>query len=177
MTDLLKEWDSNDDGRVDRKEFADGLIKMGIKATRQDFNTLFDSWDNDGGGSLDARELARALKSNDTVHSIKEQTKKKKQLQPQGAGRSGAGVPRRTSSSAKDDTQARREAEEAREEMLESLAEDLRNAAGKGDVDRIYAMCGKELSATASYAPTHQSYPPRAQYTPFECPPRVRMIA
>ena len=71
MTDLLKEWDSNDDGRVDRKEFADGLIKMGIKATRQDFNTLFDSWDNDGGGSLDARELARALKSNDTVHSIK----------------------------------------------------------------------------------------------------------
>jgi hypothetical protein len=46
---------------VDKKEFRENVKELGVKASDDEIDTLFDSLDEDGGGSLGAPELKLAL--------------------------------------------------------------------------------------------------------------------
>lgn len=37
MTDLFRQWDTDGDGCVDRREFAAGLARLGVEGTKADF--------------------------------------------------------------------------------------------------------------------------------------------
>ena len=56
--------DTNDDGLVSRKEFTRGLIALGVcpLSMRPACDAVFDSWDADGSGALELRELDAKLK-------------------------------------------------------------------------------------------------------------------
>ena len=56
-------YDTNDDGTVDAREFADGLTALGYDAPREEFEELFREFDVDGSGSLDYYELHKQLRA------------------------------------------------------------------------------------------------------------------
>ena len=45
-----------------RQEFHKAMPMLGFDAPKKDVDALFDSWDRDGGGSLELKELQRALR-------------------------------------------------------------------------------------------------------------------
>ena len=49
-------------GMIDRKEFHKAIRALGVRAPRAEVNTLFDTFDADGGGTLEASELAKVLR-------------------------------------------------------------------------------------------------------------------
>lgn len=58
---VLKQWDQKGKGEFLKGEFRLNLRATGITATSGEADELFDSWDDDKGGSLDLKELKRAL--------------------------------------------------------------------------------------------------------------------
>ena len=58
---LLKDWDTKGKGEFLKGEFRLNLRNTGIIVTSQEADDLFDSWDEDKGGSLDLGELKAAL--------------------------------------------------------------------------------------------------------------------
>ena len=62
VIDLFREWDTDGDGEVSRKEFHKAMPMLGFDASKKEIDALFDSWDPDGGGSIDFKELQRALR-------------------------------------------------------------------------------------------------------------------
>ena len=90
VMDLFREWDTDGDGEVSRKEFHKAMPMLGFEATKKDINELFDSWDKDGGGSLDFRELQKILKAPPPKEKVQKATGKLKAvaaLTKAGAGR------------------------------------------------------------------------------------------
>lgn len=62
--DLVAAWDQKHKGSVNKVEFRQGVRKgLGLKAENKDIDDLFDEYDDDGGGTLDAAELKEALGS------------------------------------------------------------------------------------------------------------------
>ena len=52
------------DGEVSRKEFHKAMPALGLEdLSAKDIDELFNSWDADGGGSLDFKELSAILKT------------------------------------------------------------------------------------------------------------------
>ena len=136
FTDLLKLWDADRDGTVSRREFADGVLAMGIPGSRADFNALFDLWDVDGGGTIDAKELKKALDTNETVEDAKrilEQRKLEKNA-PDAITRQKLAAAAKVKA-----------ARTMREDALEEIAEALREAAGRGDLTEITSICAGSL--------------------------------
>ena len=66
VMDLFREWDTNGDGSVDKKEFRENMVKLGLEVDKKEIDALFDSWDKDGGGSLDYKELGKLLRPSPT---------------------------------------------------------------------------------------------------------------
>ena len=62
VMDLFREWDTDGNGMIDRKEFHKAIRALGVRAPRAEVNTLFDTFDADGGGTLEASELAKVLR-------------------------------------------------------------------------------------------------------------------
>jgi len=63
VIDLFRQWDTDGDGEVSRKEFHKAIPALGIDdMSKDDIDSLFDEWDADGGGSLDFKELSSILK-------------------------------------------------------------------------------------------------------------------
>lgn len=61
-TDLIREWDTNGNGEIEKIELRMVVRnKMKIKADNKKIDALFDSLDQDGGGTLDAKEMGAAL--------------------------------------------------------------------------------------------------------------------
>ena len=58
---IFKEWDENGDGQISVKEFRRALPMLGIRATRQEVDVLFESFDQDGSGAITFAELSRLL--------------------------------------------------------------------------------------------------------------------
>jgi len=62
VLDLFREWDSDGDGEISRKEFHKAMPALGLEVPKDDVNKLFDEW---GGtdGTIDYKELSRILKA------------------------------------------------------------------------------------------------------------------
>ena len=58
---ILKDWDTKGKGEFLKGEFRLNLRNTGLNATSAEADDLFDSWDDDKGGSLDLKELKAAL--------------------------------------------------------------------------------------------------------------------
>jgi len=62
IMDLFREWDTDNDGEVSRDEFHKAMPKLGLDVDKEVTNALFDSWDADGGGTIDFKELQKQLR-------------------------------------------------------------------------------------------------------------------
>ena len=62
VIDLFREWDTDGDGEVSRKEFHKAMKQLGLEVPKKDIDELFDSWDPDGSGTLDFKELQKVLR-------------------------------------------------------------------------------------------------------------------
>ena len=51
------------DGTIDKREFRSNVKAIGVEATVEELDDLFDTLDTDGGGELDVAELKVALKT------------------------------------------------------------------------------------------------------------------
>jgi Ca2+-binding EF-hand superfamily protein len=60
--DVAQTWDADGSGSIDRKEFRQNLRGLGLEATDDELNGLFDDCDEDGGGELELGELMGLLK-------------------------------------------------------------------------------------------------------------------
>jgi len=61
LAKIMKDWDAKGKGEIIKAEFRLHLRNTGINATSAEADDLFDSWDEDGGGSLDLKELKTSL--------------------------------------------------------------------------------------------------------------------
>ena len=62
VMDLFREWDENGDGTISKDEFRRAMPMLGMHAPDGATDEVFDSFDRDGGGTIDFRELNAQLK-------------------------------------------------------------------------------------------------------------------
>ena len=62
LSELIRSWDPNGDGDVSKMEFRQNVRKLINKPDVKEVDALFDTMDEDKGGSLDTSELKAALK-------------------------------------------------------------------------------------------------------------------
>jgi len=62
VLDLFREWDTNGDGEISKKEFRKAMVSLGLEVPVKDVDALFDKWDGDGGGCIQYKELNRILR-------------------------------------------------------------------------------------------------------------------
>lgn len=60
--DVVERWGGKD-GSIDKKEFRDQTMALGIDSDPKDIDLLFDSLDGDGGGTLDIQETKEAFRN------------------------------------------------------------------------------------------------------------------
>jgi len=62
VSKLMREWDRNKDGELSKQEFKASMrTSLHLKADSKEIDSLFDSLDVDGGGTLDLKEIRVAL--------------------------------------------------------------------------------------------------------------------
>lgn len=61
--ELVNAWDPSGDGIVSRDLFRTQVIKLGLEGGADELDELFDSLDEDGGGTLDLDEMKHALRT------------------------------------------------------------------------------------------------------------------
>jgi len=59
---LFGTWDVDGDGLVDRPEFVQAMIVMGLHVSNDEMGALFERCDPDGSGTVDLREFSRLLR-------------------------------------------------------------------------------------------------------------------
>ena len=60
---LMKEWDRNGDGNLQKIEFKQAIrLSLTLKASNEQIEELFDAFDGDGGGTLTIAELKPAIR-------------------------------------------------------------------------------------------------------------------
>ena len=62
VVDLFREWDTDGDGSISKKEFRRAMPMLGFDVPVKDIDALFDANDPDGSGEMDFKELKRMLK-------------------------------------------------------------------------------------------------------------------
>ena len=74
VLDLFRQLDENDDGVVSRQEFVDAFavennLLQGSDVSARHAAELFDTWDADGSGSIEFKELERILRRRAVSHA------------------------------------------------------------------------------------------------------------
>ena len=67
VIDLFRGWDDDGSGTISKAEFRKALVALGVTASKEDLNSLFDTLDNDGSGTLEYNELNKALRRQTTL--------------------------------------------------------------------------------------------------------------
>ena len=76
VIDLFKQFDTNGDGVISKKEFLTGMKMLGLEADMDDVSELFRAFDEDDSGAIDFEELNKLLRAGNTVE-IKDSVKDK----------------------------------------------------------------------------------------------------
>lgn len=64
LAELIRSWDKNNDGEISPMEFRQAVRgSLNLKASNEEIDTLFKSFDADGSGKLDLKELKPALRA------------------------------------------------------------------------------------------------------------------
>ena len=63
VIDLFREWDTDGDGQVSKKEFRRAMPMLGLDVPKADIDALFDEFDKDGGGQIGYQEMKKLLSS------------------------------------------------------------------------------------------------------------------
>ena len=67
VADLFNAWDTNNDGKISRREFCRAVKVLGLNATDEETTALYDSFDRDGSDSVELNELNALLRQGNTV--------------------------------------------------------------------------------------------------------------
>ena len=59
---LFRQWDTDNSGSVERKEFRKAITQLGFDAPRDTLDAVFSEMDKDGSGSVDFKELNAQLR-------------------------------------------------------------------------------------------------------------------
>ena len=62
VMDLFKAWDESGDGQISPKEFRRAMSSIGVRASKEELNSVFASWDPDGNGSIEFDEMSAIIK-------------------------------------------------------------------------------------------------------------------
>ena len=62
VLDLFRSWDVDNDGMIRKVEMRQAVAALGFDAPQAAVDALFDSFDRDGGGSIEYKELHRVLR-------------------------------------------------------------------------------------------------------------------
>jgi len=62
VMDLFREWDTDGDGSVSKKEFRKAMPLLGFTVAKEEVDKLFDEFDPDGSGQVGFKELQKMLK-------------------------------------------------------------------------------------------------------------------
>lgn len=62
VLEVVTQWDPTGNDNIERHMFRQEVLKLGVEATREELDGLFDELDEDGGGTLDVEEVKHALK-------------------------------------------------------------------------------------------------------------------
>jgi len=63
VMDFFRRQDKDNDGKVTREEFIEGILKSGFKTTRMELEAVADLFDKSGDGLIDYKEFIAALKA------------------------------------------------------------------------------------------------------------------
>ena len=59
VIDLFREWDDNQTGKIEKKEFRRGMKELGLTVGKKQLDELFDMWDPDKTGAQPAPRSRR----------------------------------------------------------------------------------------------------------------------
>ena len=62
MKEMQRNWDPRADGTITKGEFRNYLKEIGLKASMNEMDVLFDKWDRDDSGSIDMYELEKSMR-------------------------------------------------------------------------------------------------------------------
>jgi hypothetical protein len=62
ISDTFREFDKDQSGKIDKREFRLALQKLGVVAHKSDYDLTFDSLDNDRSGTIEYEELNEHLR-------------------------------------------------------------------------------------------------------------------
>lgn len=62
VIDIFRDWDEDMSGTIDRKEFHRAIRALGFDAPRSEVDQLFNTYDKDGGGSIEYNEMNKMLR-------------------------------------------------------------------------------------------------------------------
>lgn len=63
VSELFQAWDENQDGKVSKREFRRAVKLLGLSASKADVDSLFDSFDPDGSGTIEFKEINAMLRT------------------------------------------------------------------------------------------------------------------
>ena len=138
MSDIVRKWDANGDGKIDPDEFRLNVKKLGLVAPNFEIDQLFRDLDADNGGDLDEDEIKKGFRN--LMESASRDAARQKELRQtlsalvSSARALQAELRKRNH---EEEAVANQEEEEARQAKVANLATVMANAPGPPSVQTV----------------------------------------
>ena len=138
MSDIVRKWDANGDGKIDPDEFRLNVKKLGLVAPNFEIDQLFRDLDADNGGDLDEDEIKKGFRN--LMESASRDAARQKELRQtlsalvSSARALQAELRKRNQ---EEEAAANQEEEEARQAKVANLAKVMANAPGPPSVQTV----------------------------------------
>ena len=87
VVELLTEWDADNSGSIDRREFRKAVRALGFTANDAEIDILFEDFDEDGSGTIEYRELNKKMRQASGV-----EVEQRHKLRRKAGGRKGSAL-------------------------------------------------------------------------------------
>ncbi|MEC8494554.1 MAG: EF-hand domain-containing protein, partial [Planctomycetota bacterium] len=67
VVELFRQWDDDDTGQIEKKEFRRGMKELGLTVSKAQLDELFSAWDKDKTGFITIEELQKLLRRGSTI--------------------------------------------------------------------------------------------------------------